>query len=200
MLHALSCITSSQNRVILLRRAFPSFYQASRFPEFQTLFENDIPQDKFDLEFEEQQIVLSNSIANWRNELEANLVKMLPKNTHPPDFNAPGYTLTIGSEENDQPISSLPVDIQTLLRADATFRLHGTIYYYPDDFMEASLGFSRPTYGADTAKVAKRLLTMLGRPDASYLEMKAMGRVFQCGRCHSSPESMVWKSLVSVCI
>jgi hypothetical protein len=181
-----------------LCQAYPSITDVRMLPEFKAALESDISCRRFDLEFEEQEIVLMQSITNWRNTLESYLIELLPEDTHEPDFNVPGYSLMIGTD-NCRPISDLAVSVQKLLRADTVFREPNTSFlcFYPDDFVRKNSNYYILSYCTESARVAKRLLTEFGRPDASALEMKMMGRVFQCMRCHTPPKVMTWKDIVS---
>lgn len=167
-----------------------------QLPEFLEAWKNDMPMDKFELELPKKRLVFEQFITNWRCELETRLISDLPEGTCEPDFNVPGLILTTGGGE---PITSLPLGIQKLLRADATMLgPHFSVNYFPDDFSDTNRGFSTNGYNPGAASIARALLHALGRPDATYLELKALGCVFQCGRCHASAKNQTWEELVSL--
>ncbi|KAH7332973.1 hypothetical protein B0J17DRAFT_140736 [Rhizoctonia solani] len=47
----------------------------------------------------------------------------------------------------------------------------------------------------EAQEVARAILAEMGRPDASYIEMKAVGSNFVCGRCHVT-NHMTWEQLI----
>lgn len=155
--------------------------------------------EDFTVKLDDQHNALENLIIGWRSRLEASLVKALPEDTQAPEFNeVPGFTLTTGTGEHVQPISNLQIDLRKLLRADALFTGNGGLYFYPDDFANTDVDPKKVAYHAKAAKIAKALLNALNRPNASYLELKALGSVFHCGRCNAPPQYMTWKNIVSV--
>jgi hypothetical protein len=181
----------------LLHQPFPSASRALAWPEFKSFVDNDVSLEQFRLNLAEKQDELNQSITAWRNTLESSISGMLPEDTREPDFNVPHFQLKITTVEHDKPIDGLAMDLKKLLRADVVFRGHHTrLHYYPDDFVCTDLNAEQVTYDAEAAKIAKALLNLLGRPDASYLELKTFGRAFQCGRCHSSAEYRTWKDIV----
>jgi hypothetical protein len=192
------CLTATASDT-LLHQAFPSVSQVLAWPEIESFLDNDVSSEQLTLYIEEKQEELNELIAAWRNTLESSMITMLPEDTRAPDFNVPRFQLKIGAVEHDKPIENLPMDLKKLLRADVVFTCpHMRLHFYPDDFMHTDLSAEQVTYNAEAAKIAKALLNLLGRPDASYLELKTFGRAFQCGRCHSSAVYRTWKDIVSI--
>jgi hypothetical protein len=105
-----------------------------------------------------------------------------------------------------------------LFRADSVFILHNErrAMFYPSSFtkffdytcglkelLEGGLTMSTlfPSmvgHFTDGASIAVALLQELGRPDAAYIEIDALGNRFLCNRC---PHRVLhdWASLVSSC-
>ncbi|KAF8597366.1 hypothetical protein BDV93DRAFT_372572 [Ceratobasidium sp. AG-I] len=90
-------------------------------------------------------------------------------------------------------IKDLPKDMQILLRADTIFRAPYSSFYpclFPttvssgaDTSDDKRWNAKDVTWDSDASAVAKVLLRRLGRPDATYAEMKALGTNFSCQRC-----------------
>ncbi|CAE6487848.1 unnamed protein product [Rhizoctonia solani] len=178
----------------VLHQAFPSFSRAREWPEYTRLKDEDITGADLKLKLEGKQDSLHEFARKWRDQLEEALIKLIPYNADPADFNAPDLTLT----SNASPLDSLPTDTKILLRADVVFKKHiyGSCNFYPSGFQEFndSTGLS---YDADSSVVATELLHALGRPEATYLEMRSLGRTFQCGRCIGFSELMAWEGLIN---
>ncbi|KAG8702019.1 hypothetical protein FRC08_003751 [Ceratobasidium sp. 394] len=66
---------------------------------------------------------------------------------------------------------------------------------YDSDGRRQPLDLSGVSGHADGKRAAKRLLRCLGRPHAAYLEMKAIGQRFMCGRCWMR-KPMGWAEIV----
>ncbi|KAG9090256.1 hypothetical protein FS749_000703 [Ceratobasidium sp. UAMH 11750] len=66
---------------------------------------------------------------------------------------------------------------------------------YDSDGRRQPLDLSGVSGHADGKRAAKRLLRCLGRPHAAYLEMKAIGQRFMCGRCWMQ-KPMGWAEIV----
>ncbi|KAB5590866.1 Protein SFI1 [Ceratobasidium theobromae] len=181
---------------MILRQPFPGSYEFITWPEVKAFIDDDIPLEQFIDKIEEQRHTLNGLIATWKNSIEARVTEVLPEDTREPDFDSPGFTL-VASDGTGQlkPINDLPVDVRKLLRADIMFTVPH-LGFYPDDLMNAYTKADRITYHAEAAKIAKALLGVLGRPDAPYLDMKALGRAFQCGRCYRQSEYLTWKDIV----
>lgn len=91
-------------------------------------------------------------------------------------------------------IADLPQDYQTLLRADTVFRT-SQLWFYPGRFPGTIQGIDGALYHGgpweptdvtrddDASDIARALLRRLGRPEATYAEMKALGFGFSCQRC-----------------
>lgn len=114
-------------------------------------------------------------------------------------------------------IRELPEDLQLLLRADVVFkssRKSGRRHTYPGVVPSALPGF-HDYKGSDchslgdrwdpeivsrddsASAVARALLEWVGRPNATFAEMRVLGATFQCGRCqHLDPYT--WEQLVSL--
>jgi hypothetical protein len=175
-----------------------------QWPALRILVEAEVPTEAFDQKLEEARSAIDEPLLEWRNDLERTLITILPKEhrgggstTSAKDNMAqtanpiPKYNIVVGTEL-DMPITSLPLDIQRLLRADSVFMRQNVINFYPDDFHNQWIDSF--TYGAQSVTIAQALLALLGLRDATYLQMKAAGRKFVCGRCNI--KRMTWKDIV----
>ncbi|CAE6455649.1 hypothetical protein BN14_03698 [Rhizoctonia solani AG-1 IB] len=189
----------------LLRQAFPRVSQAYAWPEYTALVENDMPHEQFLNEFEGKKSGLQDLITSWRHGLEAQLTAALPEDTQPPTFGASPFSVTVRTSGGVQSLNTLPEDTQKLLRADATFIVSPTTiahsskpHYYPHSFDNFGGEPAKVVYHHHAHNVSRALLSVLGIPDATYLNMKALGRAFRCGRC---PQAMstnrCWEDIVS---
>ncbi|KDN43612.1 hypothetical protein RSAG8_05989, partial [Rhizoctonia solani AG-8 WAC10335] len=186
-----------------LDQYFPSFSQAQEWPEYlqqaqewpeylQFLGE-DISGAELKLKLQEKRDSLNEFARKKITQLEEKLIQQLPDHIEPPNFSTSDLSLT----SNAQPADSLFAGTQMLLRGDVAFKKYDydSCNFYPEDFQEL-YDLSRISYDANSSTVATDLLRALERSGATYLEMKSLGRVFQCGRCIGPCELMGWKSLV----
>jgi hypothetical protein len=191
--------------------AFPASAHIAYWPAIRALVETDMPTESFDQKLEEARPILDEALSEWRNNLEQTLVKMLPveyaSGDHEglipnvdevmarPVSSIPEYTLVTGTGLDLQLITSLPPDMQRLLRADSVFMHFGAAHFYPGDFCNRRISSDHLTCQAQPVKIVKALLALLGSPNATYLQMKAAGPVFTCGRCNNG-KCMSWKEMV----
>ncbi|KAG8736493.1 hypothetical protein FRC10_009234 [Ceratobasidium sp. 414] len=76
--------------------------------------------------------------------------------------------------------------------------------YYPDLLVSSKgpktippepIDLSRFTRYVEAEQVAKALLANLGEPDVAYMELKAIGNGFSCGRCYKR-KRMTWEGVI----
>ncbi|CAE6444546.1 unnamed protein product [Rhizoctonia solani] len=179
----------------ILYQCFPQLWRAQDWPEYTQLLNEDISGAELKLKLEEKRDSLNEFARKWRAQFEEKLIQQLPDHIDPPNFSASGLSLTSNAQSPD----SLFAGTQMLLRADVAFRKYEYEYdpcnFYPEDFQDMH-DVSSVKYDAKTSAIAMDLLRALERPGATYLEMKSLGRIFQCGKCTGTPELMGWKSLV----
>ncbi|QRV86989.1 DNA mismatch repair protein MutS [Ceratobasidium sp. AG-Ba] len=119
------------------------------------------------------------------------------------------YPRPDGSSTTD--VSYLPLTTQILLRADSWFICNGESVSYPKMSTRSGPGsvwFS--SWRVKTASrwqradrimpdrrgssISRRILEVLGRPDATHAELMSTGSIFKCGRCGDPPTS--WEIMV----
>ncbi|KAG8727887.1 hypothetical protein FRC10_005491, partial [Ceratobasidium sp. 414] len=166
--------------------------------------------EDFELALVAMRPTLETMILEWRISLERHLIELLPSND---DSTGEGsQSPTQGAEAaitsntaldssvlvNGQPMANLSLGVRRLLRADIIFD-RGLPYpqFYPDSFVRfrTTLDFSVYKYNGEVSKISKALLASLGHPNAAYLQMKALGSAFSCGRCISR-NCVTWYELL----
>ncbi|CAE6437308.1 unnamed protein product [Rhizoctonia solani] len=193
----------AQDNTTLLRQPFPRASQACLWPEYTALVENDMPHEQFLKYFQEKKSDLQQSITGWTRGLEAKLTIALPGDTQPPTFDASPFTVTVRTSGSTQSVDTLPEDTRKLLRADAVFTTlpvtdYSQPHYYPHSFDHFGGDITKIVYHPHAHKISRALLSVLGIPDAAYLNLKALGKAFRCGRCPQVISvSYDWKDMVS---
>jgi hypothetical protein len=176
---------------------------------FRLLLETDAPADVFEVALAGMRPDFDKVLLEWTRNLERSLLKLLPdgkisgdeefpmqtldKKPMPTPIPIPVFTILV----QGQPIDNLPLDTQRLLRADTVFTRGYSTLYYPDNFtnMFNVHGDGALVYDTQKAKIAQVLLAALSHRNATYLQLKAAGSTFSCGRCESR-KCVTWISLV----
>ncbi|CAE7148447.1 unnamed protein product [Rhizoctonia solani] len=186
---------------MILYQASPKLSQMREWTEYKALVENDVPDEQFLVDFEEKKALFKDFLANWQRGLEKQLIRLLPDDTHPPDFTLlPFNNMVLDTGENVQPINTLPEGVQSLLRADTIFSSTPggeTSYFYPHDFHIFKSPIEDVYYHSEASAISRALLNSIDSPDASYLSLRAMGDHFRCGRCPQAVSfGLNWQELV----
>ncbi|QRV77841.1 hypothetical protein RhiJN_05856 [Ceratobasidium sp. AG-Ba] len=174
----------------------PSASLVFSWAPFKVLLKTDKLHKDFAVALEELRPIFMSLLLEWRIQTEQTLTSLLP-----PDPSSSQEAGTIEALENisglpvmaipqldilvdSRPIQSVSFDIQRLFRADTIFTRYMSLGFYPED-MQTGYTSERNSWSYDKEKsdIAKLLLISLGRPNATYLEMKATGRSFTCGQC-----------------
>lgn len=119
------------------------------------------------------------------------------------------FTKADGTTTTD--ILELPRNVQILLRADTVFASQKLLRFFPGILSDMSYSFalgngvvlhSKDRSGLNPIKrddiasaIARALLRRLGRPDATYAEMRALWRGFSCKRCAEGKPGF-WEEIV----
>ncbi|CAE6528693.1 unnamed protein product [Rhizoctonia solani] len=175
-------------------------------PEVQAIVEAQTPRETFELEIQTMDSPMEYASRAWRDVLELTLLNLLPEGTQPVETGTSGYKVILGSGQDARSLDLLSVECRKLLRADATFCIgkpHPScmskrLLYYPEAFQGQFKISDRENLHYDTAaaKIARALLCAMGLPDISYFAMDAVPRIYQCGRCDSTPIFCHWKELL----
>ncbi|CAE6520740.1 unnamed protein product [Rhizoctonia solani] len=159
--------------------SLPTNRYVLKWPPVQELLNQDKPTEEFQHYFINKQDDLKGQLCGWRVNLEAALVKTLPEDFKPVATQHGRYNLGPERPARDDDIST---DLRTLLRADVIFKYD----HKPT-----------PVFDPISSAVAKAILNALHHPDASYLEMRALGPSFVCGRCTQDPSYLTWEEIVA---
>ncbi|QRV93377.1 hypothetical protein RhiJN_21395 [Ceratobasidium sp. AG-Ba] len=202
-----SVLMSREPNYRILRMPVPSNYQYRKWQTLESLADQDIPLEEFDQKLEQSTPVFTAAYSNWREDFEKRLLELLPERSAIANNKrsslassccssetASEYTLVLGG--SGQLLTSLSSDIQCLLRADCVFRgPYGKVTFYPDDFQELGIGETTLSYHTQASKVARALLSILDLSGATYLRLKAVGKIFACGRCDTG-ECRSWSEMI----
>jgi hypothetical protein len=191
-----------------LAAPFPQANQLLSSDDFRLPLETDASVEDFELALAGMRPAFDKALLEWRTKIEQTLLKLLPNEElfgdeelpkQTPDktlISAPLSIPEFAILVEGQPIDNLPLDAQRLLRADAVFSRARSSTYYPDGFTNTPDYFIDCTsHNIRASKMAKALLTALGHPDATYLQLKAAGLSFACGRCEGR-KCVTWSRLV----
>ncbi|KAG8697172.1 hypothetical protein FRC08_006695, partial [Ceratobasidium sp. 394] len=179
----------------VLKTSRPTDYLVLAWDPFKQLLDTDIPMEEFEVALAGMRPTLDQLLAEWRANLEKALIERLPSTVAKDSLALAPNTTTLFDvtpelviEADAQPIKDLPLDMRRLLRADTvwTYTFSTAPYFYPDGFQSVfNDNASSLNYNTKASKIANVLLTVLGCPEAMYLQVKAAGRAFTCGRCRN---------------
>ncbi|CAE6508210.1 unnamed protein product, partial [Rhizoctonia solani] len=188
----------------IMQMPFPILSELLQYHVFKDLVETDRSLDATQVKFRASATLVHNAVSKWRSRLEARLISLARDNR-----NARKREYPIGKELIEEPApfsSQLTADSYNhitpknnlLFRADSVFS-HGHVpLFYPGSFtswFDGAFGVARPPeanksvldiicssvkYHGEGASYATSLLKELGRPDASHVEMEALGERFIC--------------------
>ncbi|KAG8736646.1 hypothetical protein FRC10_009072, partial [Ceratobasidium sp. 414] len=193
-----------------LKAPHPTHDQVIVSAHFQQLLTTDVPMEDFELALAAMRPTLETMMLEWRVNLERHLIELLPSGDDPTDEGSQdptqGTEASIPSNQildpsilvNGQPMANLSLGVRRLLRADVIFdRGFPSPQFYPDSFayLWATPNFLVYKYNEEVSKMSKALLASLGHPNAAYLQMKALGSAFSCGRCISR-NCTTWRELL----
>ncbi|CAE6451908.1 unnamed protein product [Rhizoctonia solani] len=168
---------------------------------FHALLDKDQPMEDFQLELRDKRASIEKQLhKDWSRNLEAALVKKLPRNLAPVNIEGSDFYLQVHIGTEDISIVDahrLVPNFRELLRADIL--LGGGAYnfgYFPhtcDDWSPTGCA----QYNDKVSAIARALLSTLQRPNASFLEMRALGNSFLCGRCTGEPVYRSWEDILA---
>lgn len=217
-----STSTSSEPTAEITHKGiFPDFADALEWPIIKSLYETDVPTPEMEVSFEEHRAEIDALISDWTSRVEEQMAELLRKGRvsdglpkEPPE---PVWPL---EESKPNPFQDLSVDQKLLYRADSFFEPTkvnppGRAYFFDavlpygysmkSEHNPSSMFSMRSVKEAfkltavkrnlDAQTAARVLLSALGNPDASFLEMKLPGQGFVCGRCHDS-SMKTWEEMV----
>ncbi|KAG8775687.1 hypothetical protein FRC12_001334 [Ceratobasidium sp. 428] len=201
----------------LVVNPFPDMVAVLEWRFSKELYEPDAPIETVSTRFRESLPNLEAMLTDWRTEVELQLVENLDLERKP------GDKTTLKIQGSTEPTKKLSSHTRFLLRADTIFKapveqtqvgqryhprlpeqtIH-SLQYYPDLLVspgstrssDAKVDISRFTRHTEAERIAKVLLADLGMPDVAYMELKAAGPGFKCGRCYFK-EWVIWEDIVT---
>ncbi|KAG9102603.1 hypothetical protein FRC07_010203 [Ceratobasidium sp. 392] len=155
----------------------------------------------------------------WINNVETHLAELIRKGREEDELDAeiPELTLPVAGDSTTDPFESVTSGQKLLLRADSLFMSNRIGGLPPPVVYDALIAdgyrsqvtnpfqFMRPTKAPldlgkfkrhpEAQAAARILLEHLGKPNATFLEMKSAGKSYMCGRCHDII-TYSWEELV----
>lgn len=177
----------------------------------KSLNETDMSAAEMEIRFMEHREEIDGLISGWRAQTEGHLAELLRKGRvlDALEETAPTPILPV-VEPEPNPLDNVSDDLKILLRADSLFDSLSGPYGAPVTYHSLispqgysgyevprgyPLNLTRYKCQAEAQVFARALLAGLGKPDASFLEMKSVGSRFMCGRCHSG-SYYTWETMV----
>ncbi|CAE6397249.1 unnamed protein product [Rhizoctonia solani] len=186
------------------REPFPDFPHTLDWPLVQNLYETDSSVTEMETKFEENRNEIENLVTEWKDRIQAHFVNLLRDGcNNQVELLRPAIVTC--NDDFDSP-TNISDDLKIILRADSFFYQtwssdlpkrslsYGTILYieglngshsgYVPALPRPAPSLDNVYWYAEAHEAARHLLADMGKPDATYLEMKSVGNVFACGRCH----------------
>ncbi|KAG9088127.1 hypothetical protein FS749_002404 [Ceratobasidium sp. UAMH 11750] len=193
-----------------LKAPHPALDQVIVLEPFQQLLTTDVPMEDFELALAAMRPALETAVLGWRANFEQSLIELLPpddeatgEGSQSPTQGA-GAVITSDSVleprilVNGRPMGDLSLGTRRLLRADTIFdRGDTSIKLYPESFAPqwSTPDLSVYRYNEELSKMSKALLASMGYANSTYLQMKALGPAFSCGRCVSR-NCVTWREML----
>ena len=181
------------------QRLFPLAVDILEHPIMKSLEETDVSASEMEARFEQHGEQINAIISEWRLYIEGYMAELLRNGRVPDGLEeaTPAPILPVGESEPD-PFDNVSDDLKILLRADSLFESTSspfmTAFNYSTPFVVphfSSSAFPRERIDltkyrrhSEAQKFAGVLLAEMGKPNASFLELKSIGSQFMCGRCH----------------
>ncbi|CAE6473821.1 unnamed protein product [Rhizoctonia solani] len=197
------------------REPFPDFPHTLDWPLVQNLYETDSSVTEMEATFEENRDEIEALVTEWKDRIQAHFVNLL-RDGCKDQVEVLRPAIVTCDDDLDSP-ANISDDLKLILRADSLFYQTRTsdlpkrpISYGSFLFLEGLYGshsgylpaFPRPPPNLDHVhwypeahEAARQLLADMGKPDATYPEMKSIGNVFACGRCHED-DRRNWDEMV----
>ncbi|KAG8682868.1 hypothetical protein FRC11_014252, partial [Ceratobasidium sp. 423] len=171
---------------------FPNFSHTLKSPVILDLCETDRSVAEMEAKLEQHREEIEGYMTEWKND-----------------------STLIAHDKKSDPFAKLPDDIKRLLRADSLFSttslvglgrpltygcilklegLNGTHLFTAKASSSALPNLDHIRWDPEANKAARELLTILGKPNVTYLEMTDKP-IYTCGRCHNT-EAKTWGQMV----
>lgn len=188
---------------VLHQRIFPAVADLLDRPIIKSLVEADVSIFEMEARFKRHQEEIDVCILEWRLRTERHLANLLRKGRVSDGLEpARASILPVEGSEPD-PFGNISADLKLLLRADSLFEsasgsnLAPVTYYFLVSMLpiDKPLDLTQCKRHAEAQMFARVFLAELGKPNASFLEMKSEGYGFMCARCHSN-SILKWENMV----
>ncbi|CAE6456772.1 unnamed protein product [Rhizoctonia solani] len=204
--------TSGSDKAISVsyEEPFPSLAQLLNCPVVLDLYETDAPAAEMEAKFEKHRHTIEIFITEWKSRIQGHFIKLLPKGTK--KISIPSQ---VARNKEPSPLATIRNELKPLLRADNFFSAtslfgHVETSMYESVLRAEDLMGTPPSIGTvwpqeppslehirwdpEASKIARALVTSIGKANASYLEMTDRA-IYACGRCHDT-EVMTWENMV----
>ncbi|CAE6535146.1 unnamed protein product [Rhizoctonia solani] len=192
---------------------FPNLSHTLNCPAVMDLYETDRTVVEMEAKFEQHRAEIEGFLIEWTNQVQSHFIKLAHQG--PKIGKKILQSTSIVHDNKSDPFAKLPDDVKRLLRADSFFNStslfgFGQCLTYGhvlrvEGFREllrtaTAVSSSAPPnldhvrWDSEANEAARVLLTGLGKPNASYLEMTGQA-IYKCGRCHDS-EAKTWGEMV----
>ncbi|KAG8735062.1 hypothetical protein FRC10_011019 [Ceratobasidium sp. 414] len=207
----------------LVANPFPDMAIILEWDNVKELYEPDMPIETVSTRFTENLSNFENRLVTWRNEAELQLINNLGLERKPDARTVLKIQESTASTKKLPPHTRFLLRADTIFKAlpieqNQTSQWHDpgshasrptihSLYYYPDLLIspegaqprdvkpEDLVDLSRFTRHTEAEKIVRALLANLGMPDVAYMELKAIGAGFTCGRCYNR-RSVTWENIV----
>ncbi|QRV82284.1 hypothetical protein RhiJN_10299 [Ceratobasidium sp. AG-Ba] len=196
---------------------FPRTSDARRWDEVKGLLEEDRTVEEMEQQFNLHRPEIIRHANKWVDDIQDHLVELLRKAREEDGLSRDiPPALAVAPGDSPDLLETKTLNLKILLRADSLFESGRLDQHLPVVYDAAvSNGYPPahrflygpplgPELGLDVTKIkrhikaqqaARMLLECIGKPNAAFLEMKAVGRVYRCGRCHERT-SYTWEGIV----
>ncbi|KAG8718246.1 hypothetical protein FRC09_012950 [Ceratobasidium sp. 395] len=203
---------------------FPNIADALEWDQMKRFLEDDISVADMEEQVSKCLPDITRRVDKWIDDVEGDLVELLRKGREADNLgqDIPDASIPV-PDASSSPLGNATGNEKILLRADSLFESkHGGIqpplvydaavldgypplvYPYFIQGYEQPLDMAKLKQHAGAQKAARKILAHIGKPDATFLEMKAPGHMYRCGRCHDriigqvnhfALEQQTWESM-----
>ncbi|KAG8693976.1 hypothetical protein FRC09_010142, partial [Ceratobasidium sp. 395] len=201
-----------------------SIADALEWDQMKRLLEDDMPIAHMEEQVSQCLPDIVRRVDKWIDDVEGHLVELLRKGREVDNLGQDILDASIPVPgASSSPFENTTGNEKILLRADSLFESkHGgnqppvvydaavlngypsMVYPYFTPGYERPLDVAKLKPHAGAQKAARKILAHVGKPDATFLEMKAPGYMYRCGRCHDriigqvnhfAIEQQTWESM-----
>ncbi|KAG8755670.1 hypothetical protein FRC12_010814 [Ceratobasidium sp. 428] len=186
---------------------FPNINDALEWNEMKRLYEDDRTIAEMETLVNAHLPEITRRVNKWISDTHEHLVGFLRQGRAHRYIPSPSLS---SSNNSSNLLQNASPNLKILLRADSLFILSNSdsprslVYttlvqngYSRLSFSTLPLNMTKFETHVEAQRVAQMLLKFIGKPDATFLEMRAVGSVYTCGRCHDHTRC-TWEKIVSL--